>query len=833
MSRTGFVRGVALGDWESTTPDRHQSNGRGGRTPEGLDVSSRHQTSSSRRDSQNRGGVARPAQNPFAFVSFDYSQLDRRKGGATSSAVVSLQHNKPLPEEMGAVASGDREVVVPAVEGRVEVYMDRKGSLEPLDALDFETRTTGLGFVDQEPADCTNHMFEAEKSGNIADSELNSVGDRNVAALEAMKVGTDQDNYLHLKTSVDDKNFRSTPRNKKNRRGSCFEIPLEKENNAGYLRIGGVKVFTEAGITVSDESEDLGEESDVCLELDFASGKKRRDKGIKRFTSKDKESLRASGVHQRGQWLEDTFSGSGESIVDSSDSDIDDDVVADYMANVEGAEEMLDDTWLLKNKLQHVAVEDMGSEDWEDEDEDEDNTSTDASGSDDDSSDSACTSPETIWSLKRQRKGKELMDIDGGDDYDDDDDLDSELEDMAEKMLFGGSDLRHGRKTKTASLLRNLELEDSEDDTEDECGVDQLFDLMEDANFMPDKVPNIRGTGKQTSGSIGKSIDPAAWPLSVHKSKKKTKRAPGEKKRERKKTIAAKRQERALRRGLDLQAINSALEGIVSRGTDIYAFAPMEDWDRAQIHRMAAIYRLQSGSQGTGKKRFTVVTRTKHTSLPTGADKYRLAAMLDQGDGHSSRALTGEDRRMAKKLNKAARQAYISMQTPTPKRNGKKHQKLMQGEGFMKLKSKKGPSGQNSAEKSGGKKLRTPKYANNPMSFISSGIIGNEEEPAALGLGASACVSTVIATFSTSDRGEASTSRSTTIVKTKVTTTMPAAIGTFEAHTTGFGSRMMSKMGFVEGQGLGRDRQGICSPLEAVKRAKNLGLGAYAPPPPT
>jgi hypothetical protein len=31
----------------------------------------------------------------------------------------------------------------------------------------------------------------------------------------------------------------------------------------------------------------------------------------------------------------------------------------------------------------------------------------------------------------------------------------------------------------------------------------------------------------------------------------------GEKKRERKKTIAAKRQERALRRGLDLQAINS------------------------------------------------------------------------------------------------------------------------------------------------------------------------------------------------------------------------------------------------------------------------------------
>lgn len=143
-------------------------------------------------------------------------------------------------------------------------------------------------------------------------------------------------------------------------------------------------------------------------------------------------------------------------------------------------------------------------------------------------------------------------------------------------------------------------------------------------------------------------------------------------------------------------------------------------------------------------------------------------------------------------------------------------------------------SGHNSTEKSRGKKLRTPKYANNPMSFISSGIIGNEEEPAALCLEASACVSTEIETFSMSDRGEASTSRSATMVEMKVATTMPVAIGTFEAHTKGFGSRLMSKMGFVEGQGLGRDRQGIYSPLEAVKRAKNLGLGAYAsPPPPT
>lgn len=50
---------------------------------------------------------------------------------------------------------------------------------------------------------------------------------------------------------------------------------------------------------------------------------------------------------------------------------------------------------------------------------------------------------------------------------------------------------------------------------------------------------------------------------------------------------------------------------------------------------------------------------------------------------------------------------------------------------------------------------------------------------------------------------------------------------TFEAHTKGFGSRMMAKMGYREGLGLGRDKQGIAEPIEAVKRPRSLGLGAH------
>jgi len=251
--------------------------------------------------------------------------------------------------------------------------------LQVLEARDPETRTTGLGYVDQEPAGCTNRRFEAEESGNIADSELNCSEDRNVAVLEAMKVDNEQDDYVLLKISGHEENFRSTPRTKKNRRRSSFENPTVEGRNAGYLSIGGVKVFTEAGVTFSDESEDLDEEFEKCLEPYSSSGKNQRRKQVKR----------ASGVYHRGQWLEDTFSGSGESIVDSSDSDVDDDLVDDYMANVEGADEMLDASWLLKNKMQHVAVENMGFDDSEDEDEDNASTET----SDHDSSDSACASP--------------------------------------------------------------------------------------------------------------------------------------------------------------------------------------------------------------------------------------------------------------------------------------------------------------------------------------------------------------------------------------------------------------------------------------------------------
>ncbi|KAF5776475.1 putative G-patch domain-containing protein [Helianthus annuus] len=53
-----------------------------------------------------------------------------------------------------------------------------------------------------------------------------------------------------------------------------------------------------------------------------------------------------------------------------------------------------------------------------------------------------------------------------------------------------------------------------------------------------------------------------------------------------------------------------------------------------------------------------------------------------------------------------------------------------------------------------------------------------------------------------------------------------SSYGAFENHTTGFGSRMMEKMGHVDGNEPGKDGTGIAEPIDVFQWPKSLGLGA-------
>lgn len=116
-------------------------------------------------------------------------------------------------------------------------------------------------------------------------------------------------------------------------------------------------------------------------------------------------------------------------------------------------------------------------------------------------------------------------------------------------------------------------------------------------------------------------------------------------------------------------------------------------------------------------------------------------------------------------------------------------------------------NGEASGKRKGVGKQIASSYAERPVSFISCGIMQ---------------VDSVTEKMAVDSHGLTKCEESAKSSSSK--------LGAFEEHTTGFGSKMMAKMGFVEGTGLGKEGQGMVQPIEVIKRPKSLGLGVQFTP---
>lgn len=110
-----------------------------------------------------------------------------------------------------------------------------------------------------------------------------------------------------------------------------------------------------------------------------------------------------------------------------------------------------------------------------------------------------------------------------------------------------------------------------------------------------------------------------------------------------------------------------------------------------------------------------------------------------------------------------------------------------------------------------------------PISFVSGGVKGDAKEHEE--------DMEVDSPPRTSFRPAASSSKPTRFANefAGVSTQMNKGIGTWENHTKGIGAKLLLKMGYEPGKGLGKDKQGITAPIEAKKREGSGAIGFYGP----
>ncbi|KAF8036750.1 hypothetical protein BT93_C2459 [Corymbia citriodora subsp. variegata] len=642
-----FVEGGLLSDWQLKIPSPAPRRG----SNQNSDTS---KAGSSRRG-KGSGSKSLPQSSRSNAVGYQYPSLDLQDDLHPVSTFGNTNGENKMDFSQPFILCGSKE-------SQIVAYLDEGPSSMDQANISYEYHSDfvlgdsshkGLGYYNENDAAPTGIETPSGKMENQEESQSGmSSAEQEVDCCESFDSGAAE------------------------KRAQLLSKKTSAKKNAGFVSIGGLKLYTEDISDEEDGEDDVVEYSD---EEDSESESAEQDGATDSSESDDSEDMSDSG------------------------SDVDDDIAQDYLEGIGGSDSLLDAKYLLQK----------------------------VSSSSDDSDDSSSS------------------------------DLDGTLKKLGGIALQDAS-TEYGMQRKCQSKDQGHgNVRDNRSSAVDD------FILVKDVRTLSAK--KNRGTRVPQSQS-----------LQSQKSTR-SRRFPGEKKKHRKELIASKRRDRMIRRGVDLERINKKLEQIVLYRVEIHSFQPMHSRDCSQVQRLARIYRLRSSSQGSGKKRFVTVVRTPQTCMPSSTDKLILEKLIGPVDDDAD---------------------FSVIDAPHAKMTSGGRNQVRPQEA---KKSSRSKSLKNSANRSGGK----VSLASQPVSFVSSGVMPSETtEVSPVNLAGA------------SENGEE-----------HVTLVTSESFGAFEVHTRGFGSKMMAKMGFIEGQGLGKGGTGLAEPIEVIKRPKSLGLGMSFPEP--
>lgn len=260
---------------------------------------------------------------------------------------------------------------------------------------------------------------------------------------------------------------------------------------------------------------------------------------------------------------------------------------------------------------------------------------------------------------------------------------------------------------------------------------------------------------------------------------------PGEKKKLRRAKMEAKRHDRLEQRSnIDLRQVWERVHALVEWERDMDALPPCPKPAVDRIKRLCCAYGVRcvvngtssSSSSGKHKARTVVIHSTTKTAMPSDEELSRVAQIADPAPlrpSHSTKPTKGKSKAKDKQKQKKSAPSKQQARSPSFVTGG-----MVEAEGEM---SYAEPAAQ---MESGDQDVLATVAPRRPTLGATRGAklaVGGEET------------------------GE---------------------FGGFEKHTTGFGSKMLAKMGYVEGEGLGKRRQGMVEPIQAFSRPTRRGLGA-------